>query len=160
MEIENLDPEFDIVKAYDDIQVLRHRHPQEIIRLLHLGTVENFIFHFNFIKDRYSKRHIYKNLQEYLALISEGDLQLEKATSRELFATYLEPIISHYEIRQGFTLYPPINIQMFWFVCLSILLLIIQASLTMFIGLSVLFFLYNLYLERKKRLKKIYGLYF
>lgn len=122
----------------------------------HLETVSNFILYFSSIKDRARKAEIHKNLTDYLILINEID-QIDHKMGKTLFDQFLLPTSKLYSIYSGFFVYPKIDILVIIFVFLNALIWVVGLPSPVYPVLSLAFFIYFIFIQKKRKENKVYG---
>jgi hypothetical protein len=130
-------------------------------RFYNLTTTENFIYHLSKIKDRAKRQLAYSNLNEYLVILNEipEPGELDARSSDELFAKYLQPLITIYETRLGFVLFIPFPYLLFIFLFAELAAFGFKASLWIHLLIDFVFLSYAIYQLYKRKQKKIYGLF-
>ena len=147
-------PKQDFSKLQEIIQSLRKTVPEKKLKRFHLITVENFIYHFESIKDRRKRELVYQQLSGYLYYVKDFEV-MDKYLSIELFNKYFGPII-HIYLRYGFVFIPGVSF-LGLLVAAAIVLLLTLASVWLTTAALLLLLLYILRVEQKKRQRKIYG---
>ena len=113
-------------------------YPRNKLRYIHYKTVQNFIFHLDNFSDNFQKDKIAKSLIEYIDLIDQSAIVGNATEARELFQTYLEPIVNVYEKQLNFHLTIKPTTVLFFAIPLFLFSYMLKASIVYYFGLLAL----------------------
>jgi hypothetical protein len=146
---------FDLQSLQDIVNELRASTPKKELKRYNLNSVENFLIHFNVIKDANDRKLVYQQISRYLNTVKDLD-RLDGFTSINLFNQYFKPIKPIYLIDGDFAVYPG-NDLLIIALCLGLAISYFASS--KFVSYLLLggYLLYCFRLIRKTRQRKIYG---
>lgn len=129
-------------------------------RFIHPKTITNFLFHFQYLKDKKRKDHVYKNITDYLEVLSNLEVvDIDAKSGAIFFEKFISPIINYYDVYRGFSVYLKWSYFIIVIFLVFSLLFIAKISLS-YICLLGLLAVTILFRNRyKEKLHKTYGVF-
>jgi hypothetical protein len=126
------------------------------LKYFHLGTIDNFIYHFESIKHRKQREFILEKLHEYLTLIQSVEF-VDTAKGQAIFHEYIYPISDVYNRYAGFFILPGNGMVSALCIVVFVLLYFLELSRWINLSVTIFLFLYITFLFIKKKQRKVYG---
>lgn len=130
-------------------------------RFIHPKTTANFIFYFNTFKDKRVKQHIYENLFQMMESLQEVSIEdLTAKFGAFLYDTYIQPLINYYNVRQRFFIHVNWKYLVSLQIVVFLFLFLLKVSSFKSLIILLLFISFYLYEEKKRKQRRLYGVFF
>ncbi len=145
----------ELTKIYNDVLSF---HDTKSMKLLHLRSIRNFIFHLNEIQDLEIRLIAYSLIKDYLNIVSEIKW-VDKDESYNLFFYYITPIGKIYVNKLRFKGFMRVSSFIFWAIILNgVPLLIGLNNLTFYAVMNIFIILVIINVIYNSTKKKVYGM--
>ncbi len=141
-----------------EVDYLQNNLDKEALKYVHFGSVKNFIFHLENIRNEIDEHKIRRLLENYFAEVQGQDGLITEDLSKELYQNYISKIGNDYRKQAGFTI--ALRLSAFFIpICIdSILLTTGILKKIYYVPIFTLLLLFS-YLDQIFRIEKLHRLY-